>query len=127
MQLLWSLLAVLYPLVSAHHDLEQVAAQLKSHLSSEAIVTFPWNPRWKDLQARASYPRLSPDYNAVVEVVTESDVQATISLANQFSIPFLAVSGGHGWSNSLKKFPYGIQINMRRMNTMTLSADGKTA
>jgi hypothetical protein len=127
MQLLWSLLAVLYPFVSAHHDLEQVAAQLKSHLSSEAIVTFPWDPRWQDLQTRASYPRLSPDYNVVVEVATESDVQATIRLANQFSIPFLAVSGGHGWSNSLKKFPYGIQIKMRRMNTMTLSADGRTA
>lgn len=76
---------------------------------------------------RASTPRLSPDYSVVVEVARESDVQATINLANRFSIPFLAVSGGHGWTNTLKEFPYGFQINMRKLNTTMLSENGSTA
>jgi FAD/FMN-containing dehydrogenase len=63
----------------------------------------------------------------VVEVATMSDVQTTVTLANRFNIPFLAVSGTHEWTKTLNKLPYGIQINMRRLNTTNLSRDGKTA
>jgi FAD/FMN-containing dehydrogenase len=113
--------------VLAYNNLEQAVVALEPQLSSGAIVTFPWEPRWDTLQGRASYPRLSPNYSVVVEVATEQDVQTTVSLANRFNIPFLAVSGTHGWTTSLNRFPYGIQINMRKLNTTTISPDGKTA
>jgi hypothetical protein len=108
-------------------DLKLAVSTLKPRLSEAATITFPWDSRWDDLQVRGSSPRISPDYNVVVEVATESDVQTTVALANRFDIPFLAVTGGHGWTKTLNKLPYGIQINMRKLNTTTLSQDGKTA
>lgn len=63
----------------------------------------------------------------MVEVATASDVQATVATASKYDIPFLAVSGTHGWTKTLEKLPYGIQINMRKLNTATLSTDGKVA
>lgn len=126
-QLLWLVQLLCSSMVFASNELQQVVSVLKPQLSKEATVTFPWDSQWKALQVRASTPRLSPDYSVVVEVATESDVQATVKLASRFSIPFLAVSGGHGWTNTLKNFPYGIQINMRKLNTTTLSGNGSTA
>lgn len=108
-------------------DLKQVVLELHPLLSKDAVITFPWDARWDDLQIRGSSPRISPNYNVVVEVATEADVQTIISLANRFNVPFLAISGGHGWTTSLNELPYGIQINMRKLNTTTLSQDGKTA
>jgi hypothetical protein len=92
-----------------------------------AVVTFPWEPRWPDLQVRSSSPRISPDYGVVVEVATEADVQATVAFANRYDIPFLAVSGTHGWPSSLEKLSDGIQINLRKLNATVLSQGGKTA
>lgn len=54
-------------------------------------------------------------------------MQATVTTASKHDIPFLAVSGTHGWTSTLEKLPYGIQINMRKLNTSTLSGDGKVA
>ncbi|USP74879.1 hypothetical protein yc1106_02153 [Curvularia clavata] len=107
--------------------LKHVVSELPSLLSKDAVVTFPWDARWDDLQIRAASPRISPDYSIIVEAATEDDVQKTVSLANRFDIPFLAVSGGHGWTRSLNQLPYGIQINLRKLNTTTLNPDGKTA
>jgi FAD/FMN-containing dehydrogenase len=111
----------------ASNDLQQVLSVLKPQLSKEAIVTFPWDSHWQDFQVTASTPRLSPHYSVVIEVASESDVQATVRMASRFSIPFLAISGGHAWTDTLKTFPYGIQINMRRLNTTVLSENGSTA
>lgn len=79
------------------------------------------------MQIRSTSPRLAPHYSVVVEVATASDVQATVATASKYDIPFLAVSGTHGWTKTLEKLPYGIQINMRKLNTATLSTDGKVA
>jgi FAD/FMN-containing dehydrogenase len=123
----WLLQVFIIPIACAQHDLQQAVGALTAQLSNGAIVTFPWEPRWDALQARASFPRLAPHYTVVVEVATEEDVQATVSLANRFNIPFLAVSGTHGWTTTLNSLPYGIQINLRKLNTTTLSPDGKSA
>lgn len=109
------------------YALQHVVAGLPSLLSKDAVVTFPWDTRWSDLQIRAASPRISPEYSVIVEVATEDDVQKTVSFANRFNVPFLAVSGGHGWTWSLNQLPHGIQINMRKLNTTTLSPDGKSA
>ena len=108
-------------------DLKHAVAALSAQLSDKASVKFPGGVDWDTLQLRASSPRISPHYNVVVQVATESDVQATVALANRFNIPFLAISGAHGWTKSLNKLPYGIQINMRKLNTTILNQDGKTA
>lgn len=50
-----------------------------------------------------------------------------IKFANANQLPFLAVSGGHGWTNDISKVRGGVQINMRRMNSISLSEDKKTA
>ncbi|KAL1794199.1 hypothetical protein ACET3X_007620 [Alternaria dauci] len=112
---------------SKTNDLKLAVSDLNLRLSEAATITFPWDARWNDLQVRGSSPRISPDYNVVVEVATESDVQSTVAWANRLNIPFLAVTGGHGWTTTLNKLSYGIQINMRKLNTTTLSRDGKTA
>jgi hypothetical protein len=114
-------------LAYAHDNLKQAVLTLQPQLSSGAVVTFPWEPRWPDLQVRSSSPRISPDYGVVVEVATEADVQATVAFANRYNIPFLAVSGTHGWPSSLEKLSDGIQINLRKLNTTVLSPGGKTA
>jgi FAD/FMN-containing dehydrogenase len=111
----------------ARDDLEQAVSALKPQLSNDAIVTFPWDSRWDELQVRGSSPRVSPGYNVVVEVATEADVQTTVTLANRFNVPFLAVSGTHGWTRTLNKLQHGIQINLRKLNVTTLNRDEKTA
>lgn len=108
-------------------DLKLAVSTLKPQLSKDAIVTFPWEDRWEELQIRGSSPRISPGYSVVVEVANESDVETTVKLANRFNVPFLAKSGGHGWTKTLNRLPYGIQINMRKLNATTLKPDGKTA
>lgn len=123
----WLLCAIPRTLAFEEDDLKLAVSSLTPQLAQGAIVTFPWDARWNELQVRGSSPRVSPSYSVVVEVASEADVQATVTIANRFSIPFLAVSGTHGWTRTLDKLPYGIQINMRRLNTTTLSRDGKTA
>ncbi|KAF1911050.1 hypothetical protein BDU57DRAFT_485443 [Ampelomyces quisqualis] len=123
----WLLQLYLGLVASKPHKLERAISGLKPQLSSGAVITLPWDKRWDELQIRATSPRLVPHYSVVVEAATESDVQATVALASRFNIPFLAVSGGHGWTSTLDKLPYGIQINLRKLNTTTVNHDGKTA
>ncbi|KNG50731.1 hypothetical protein TW65_02111 [Stemphylium lycopersici] len=108
-------------------DFKLAVSMLTPQLSKDATVTFSWDPRWEELQVRGSSPRISPNYSLVVEAAIESDVETTVKVANLFNIPFLAKSGGHGWTKSLNNLPYGIQINMRKLNTTTLREGGKTA
>jgi hypothetical protein len=42
-------------------------------------------------------------------------------------MPFLAVTGTHGWTTSMNKMEGGIQINMRHLNQMELHEDGMSA
>jgi FAD/FMN-containing dehydrogenase len=123
----WLLCTLRGTLAFEQGDLKLAISILRPQLSQGATVTFPWDAGWNELQVRGSSPRVSPDYSVIIEVATESDVQTTVTLANRFNIPFLAVSGTHGWTKTLNKLPYGVQINMRRLNITTLSRDGKTA
>ncbi|KAH7093198.1 hypothetical protein FB567DRAFT_544580 [Paraphoma chrysanthemicola] len=119
---LWSI-----DFVIAQDNLKPAIAALQSQLSPDAVVTIPWDSHWQDLQVRCTSPRISPDYTVVVEVATEADVQATVTFASRYNIPFLAAAGNHGWTKTLNKLPYGIQINLRKLNSTTLSSKGDTA
>jgi FAD/FMN-containing dehydrogenase len=108
-------------------DLRKSTTELAKTLSKKAIITFPSDDAWEALLTRGSYPRIGPDYSVVVQVGTEADVQKTLAFAKKYDIPFLAVSGAHGWTDILNRFPYGIQVNMRQLNTVTVDKGGKTA
>ncbi|RCI10353.1 hypothetical protein L249_4378 [Ophiocordyceps polyrhachis-furcata BCC 54312] len=86
-------------------------------LSEGATVLLSSSAAAAPLLKRNASPRISPGYVAVVE----------IKYANRHGMPFLAVSGGHGWLSTLNRLQGGIQINMRKMNHTRLNADGKTA
>ncbi|KAL5422518.1 hypothetical protein PMIN06_002054 [Paraphaeosphaeria minitans] len=107
--------------------LNAATAALKPFLSQNASVILPIDKDWDALQIRGTSPRIHPNFNAIVEAATEEDVQKTVELASKFGIPFLAVSGTHGWTKTLNNLPYGIQINMRKLNSVTVDPSGKTA
>jgi FAD/FMN-containing dehydrogenase len=108
-------------------SLTAASADLKPVLSKNAKIVLPSGADWAELQIRGTSPRISPKYNVVVEVATEEDVVKTVQIANKYGIPFLAVSGTHGWTKTLNNLPFGIQINMRKLNTATVDVGGKTA
>lgn len=112
------------PLVSKSPSLNKAITELKPLLSPDAVLTFPTNPHWDALQIRSTSPRITPHYSVVVEVAVEKDVQAVVSVANKYDVPFLAVTGGHGGTTSLNKLPFGFQINLRKLNQLETIDDG---
>lgn len=50
-----------------------------------------------------------------------------IKFASGHDIPFLAKSGGHGAISSLGEMHHGIEILMRKMNSITIAPDGESA
>ena len=137
--------------VAVQSPSRKVRDQLGPLLSDGAAIVLPSDDAWDELTARASSPRVRPNYLAIVEVATESDVQNTvrhdpkrlcywyreyleltrpnrqIKVANKLDLPFLAVSGAHGWPSTINRVKDGIQISMRRMNQTTIHPDGNIA
>ncbi len=122
-----------------------VAKELGAQLSPSASVFLPSSSQFATATTRwQQYQDLN--ITVVVEVATEKDVQQTVSgmllsflslksdlklskilYANQHSIPFLAVTGGHGAIDSLGSVQHGIQIWMRSMNHIQIAPNGATA
>jgi FAD/FMN-containing dehydrogenase len=50
-----------------------------------------------------------------------------VSFANSYSIPFLAVDGGHGFLSTLGRMQQGIAISFRKMKTIAVNPDGLSA
>lgn len=42
-------------------------------------------------------------------------------------MPFLAISGKHGYNDNLNKVKHGVGINMRKLNSVEILKDGKSA
>ncbi|KAH2129688.1 hypothetical protein KXV68_001298, partial [Aspergillus fumigatus] len=57
----------------------------------------------------------------------EDDVVNTIKIANQIGVPFLAVTGAHGWTDDISKIQDGIQIRMRGLSQIGLGPNNDTA
>ncbi|KAL3472081.1 hypothetical protein BJX99DRAFT_262688 [Aspergillus californicus] len=51
----------------------------------------------------------------------------TNQVANEIGVPFLAVSGTHGWTDDISKIQDGIQIRMRGLNHVSISPSNDTA
>lgn len=47
--------------------------------------------------------------------------------ANHYNIPFSAKTGGHSTTKSLATLQHGIEIWMRKLNSVTIAPDGRTA
>lgn len=67
--------AVRYSLAGAG-DIHHLARKL----STSASITLPGDAEWDDLTAWSASPRIRPDFVAVVRVMTEGDVQETVSI-----------------------------------------------
>lgn len=65
-----------------------------------------------------------PSFAVVVQVASEQDVQETIRWANEASLPFLAISGGHGVVTSLGRFKDGVGIWMRELRGVEVLESG---
>ncbi|KJZ79229.1 hypothetical protein HIM_01380 [Hirsutella minnesotensis 3608] len=114
-------------LTSLFGEEAKIIRELGLLLSEKANVISTSSPAAALLLGRGSGPRISPAFSAIVEVATEGDVQETVNYANRHKMPFLAVSGAHGWPTTLNGVRNGIQINMRKMNRTRLNPSGKTA
>ncbi|KZM28025.1 uncharacterized protein EKO05_0002058 [Ascochyta rabiei] len=126
--LLWPLASVSRSCLATRLSaIEQAITELRPLLSTSAVISLPNTTQFTKLQIRASSPRISPSYSAIIEVATEGDVKVVVKVANRHVIPFLAISGAHGWTRTLNSLEDGIQINLRQLNTTVLSNDGKTA
>jgi FAD/FMN-containing dehydrogenase len=105
----------------------QIKQLLTSQLSKNASIIFPTSKRWDEVTHRAAAPRVNPGYLAVVDVAVEDDVVRTIRIANEIGVPFLAVTGTHGWTDDISRIQDGIQIRMRGLNHVTLGPRNDTA
>jgi hypothetical protein len=103
-----------------------IESTLGPHLSSKAQIHLPGSAGFNTSTDRwNSY--ITPTFAVVVEVATEADVQATIQWANNATLPFLAVTGGHGVVQSLNGFKHGVGIWMRGMKYVKILEGGETA
>ena len=109
------------------NNIHHAISDLQALLSQDAVLIQPSDAGWDELQIRGTSPRISPDYSVVVEAATAADVENTVKIAAQFDIPFLAVSGTHGWTKTLNELKYGFQINLRKLNSTFLDEGGYTA
>lgn len=126
-------------------DISDLNSTLMPLLSSGAGV---WSPGTRGFEAAMERwtPWIKPQFEVVVDVATEEDVGHVVRLglidcmskygmltsmqiqyANGKEMPFLALSGKHGYNNNLNRVKHGIGINLRRMNSVKLAQDGKTA
>jgi FAD/FMN-containing dehydrogenase len=67
-----------------------------------------------------------PTYNASIAAQTESDVQAAVRLATMNNIPFLATSGGHGYSTALGALKGGLHIDLRSLKQIEINTSTVT-
>jgi len=117
--------AAVTPTTNECPSAERIRKELAPELSVGAEILTPSSPGWGNIVVvRASTPRIHPEFVVSVLVATAEDVQATVKYANHIHVPFLAVSGGHGWPTDLNRLHGGIQINLRRMNTTRVDWEG---
>ncbi|EGD87582.1 uncharacterized protein TERG_03829 [Trichophyton rubrum CBS 118892] len=102
--------------------LSSLNKELRPKLSSSALITASTDPDWEEYARWSAYN--SPIPGAVVSPASEQDVAVIVQHCISNGVPFLAQSGGHGWSSTLNLGPDGIIISLRKLNTVTFNHDG---
>ena len=108
------------------HQIATIASTLGPQLSTSAHIHLPGSAGFNTSTERWN-SHITPTFAVIVEVATESDVQAAIRWANNASLPFLAVTGGHGVVQSLNDFRDGVGIWMRGMKDVSVLEGGERA
>ena len=124
--------------------LGDINTSLAPLLSPEAAVWLPGTEGYASAMDRWT-PRKNPSFDVVVDVATEEDVAHTVRAclyaclrclvlndvqvryANANERPFLAISGKHGNNNYAGKVKRGVGINLRKLNSVEIGKDGRSA
>jgi len=101
-------------------------ADLTAKLSPDATILTSSEPLFTNATDRWRHFH-SPEIGLVVNAASEQDVQEAVRYANKHNMPFIARSGGHGATEALGAAKNTLQIDMRGMNHVIISNDGKTA
>ncbi|KAI0915159.1 FAD-binding domain-containing protein [Ustulina deusta] len=104
----------------------QIAAELRSRLSPSADIFGPSDEEFPGLVSRWREYH-APTVAAVVQVVTESDIQEAVRYANENNMAFFGRAGGHGATEAMALAQNALQIDFRKMNYVNVAEDGKTA
>ncbi|KAF1919310.1 hypothetical protein BDU57DRAFT_137282 [Ampelomyces quisqualis] len=102
-----------------------VAAELGPQLSNGSLIFGSNNPQYANATSRWNR-FVRSDVQVVVEPAAERDIAKIIKYCNENSFEFLVRNRGHGITSSLSAFS-GIQINVEKLQDITLQPDGKTA
>ncbi|KAI1267841.1 FAD-binding domain-containing protein [Xylariaceae sp. FL1019] len=101
-------------------------SDLAQRLADPSSLILPEHPTFQRQAARWREWH-GPSLSAIARPTTEADVQEIVRFANEHGIPFVARSGGHGATEALLDVEDGIQIDLRGMNSVEVSADGMSA
>lgn len=104
---------------------QQVQLELGCSVSKTTVIYGPDSDRFENATSRWT-DSSKPDIEIVIEPGTEADVAKIVKYCNKNSIDFLATSGRHGLSSTLRTFN-GIQINMRSLNHIKIEKNKKKA
>ena len=108
------------------HQIATINSTLGPQLSTNAQIHLPGSVGFNTSTERWN-SHITPTFAVVVEVATEADVQAAIRWVNNASLPFLAVTGGHGVVQSLNDFRDGVGIWMSGMKGVEVLEGGEKA
>ncbi|KAI1314099.1 hypothetical protein F5Y03DRAFT_336159 [Xylaria venustula] len=102
-------------------------------LSPGAAIYLASEPNYESHVSQRWTTHEAPSYIATIQPATIGDVQNTVKIASDHSIPFLATGGGHGVSVQMAELQNGIQIDLRHFNhvnydvkTQRLTVGGST-
>jgi FAD/FMN-containing dehydrogenase len=128
-------------LTVAFQTLHPFTADLSPLLSEAAELYFPGSEGFANATSRWS-AAIRPQFDVIVNVKTEEDVQHTVCpipvvssprlqrkvrFANKHKRPFLTISGGHGQASTLGDVRKGVGIWIRGMNGVHVVDNGKAA
>ncbi|KAK0510736.1 hypothetical protein JMJ35_007168 [Cladonia borealis] len=85
---------------------------------SQIGPTSEYTQRWSSYDA--------PSYVTAVKPATEDDVAKIIAYAIKFSIPFLSIGGGHGFSITLGTLHNGIELDLSNFDTVSVDVQSST-
>ncbi|KAI0397925.1 FAD-binding domain-containing protein [Xylariaceae sp. FL0594] len=103
-----------------------IAQELKLRLSPDAAAFCPQDAQFPSLVSRWREWH-APTVAAIVQVVTERDIQESVRFANEKNMPFFVRSGGHGATEALGLAKDALQIDVRKMSYVRVAEDGKSA
>ncbi|KAK4063869.1 CAZyme family AA7 [Trichoderma harzianum] len=105
---------------------KQVESDLGEALSQGTLIFGPSSRAFTNTTERWNTRSMPADIQVVIEVAQESDVAKVVKYCYQNGIDFLAYTRGHGSTNSISKFR-GIEINLSKLNEITIQSDNKSA